>query len=120
MEELKKWIDTGKEIMIVESMPYEASYKKIHIPGAGPFLFPIPDMNQWDTKETAGKTQDDFIKLLGSDKNKTIVFYCGFAKCTWSHNGASRAVKLDYKNVYRHPGGIFACKGANYPVEKAE
>ena len=119
-EELKKWIDSGKDMVIVDTMPYEDSYKKIHVPGAVQFLFPIPDMNQWDINETEGKSQDDFIKLLGSDKDKPIVVYCGFVKCTRSHNGAAWAVKLGYKNVYRYSGGIFAWKGAKYPVEKAE
>ena len=119
-EELKKWIDSGKDMVIVDTMPYEDSYKKIHVPGAVQFLFPIPDMNQWDVNETDGKSQDDFIKLLGSDKDKPIVVYCGFVKCTRSHNGAAWAVKLGYKNVYRYSGGIFAWKGAKYPVEKAE
>jgi thiosulfate/3-mercaptopyruvate sulfurtransferase len=76
-------------------------------------------MNAWDTKETDGKTKEDYMKLLGSDKDATIVIYCGFVKCTRSHNGASWAVKLGYKNVYRYPGGIFAWLGAKYPVEKA-
>ena len=119
-EELKKWIDGGKDMVIVDTMPYKDSYKKIHVPGAVQFLFPIPDMNQWDINETDGKSQDDFIKLLGTDKDKPIVVYCGFVKCTRSHNGAAWAVKLGYKNVYRYSGGIFAWKGAKYPVEKAE
>lgn len=119
-EELKKWIDSGKDMVIVDTMPYEDSYKKIHVPGAVQFLFPIPDMIQWDINETDGKSQDDFIKLLGSDKDIPIVVYCGFVKCTRSHNGAAWAVKLGYQNVYRYSGGIFAWKGANYPVEKAE
>ncbi len=119
-EELKQWIDSGKDMVIVDTMPYEASYKKNHVPGAVQFLFPIPEMEQWDTNETGGKSKEDFITLLGSDKNKPIVIYCGFVKCTRSHNGAAWAVKLGYKNVYRYPGGIFAWKGADYPVEKAE
>ena len=117
-EELKKWIDSGKDMMIVDTMPYEDSYKKQHVPGAVQFLFPIPDMKEWDTKETDGKTMEDFNKLLGGDKDKPIVIYCGFVKCTRSHNGAAWAVKLGYKNVYRYPGGIFAWKGADFPVEK--
>jgi rhodanese-related sulfurtransferase len=30
------------------------------------------------------------------------------------------AKKLGYKNVYRFPGGIFAWKGAGYPIEKVQ
>ena len=119
-EELKKWIDSGKEMLIVDTMPYEDSYKKQHVPGAVQFLFPIPDMKEWDTKETAGKTLEDFKKLLGDNKERLIVIYCGFVKCTRSHNGAAWAVKLDYKNIYRYPGGIFAWKGADFTIEKAE
>ena len=67
-------------------------------------------------KETAGKTEQEFVQLLGPDKSKLIVIYCGFVKCTRSHNGAMWAVKNGYTNVYRHPGGVFAWKGAKYPT----
>ncbi|HUV78597.1 MAG TPA: rhodanese-like domain-containing protein, partial [Desulfobacterales bacterium] len=43
-EELKKWIDSGKDMVIVDTMPFEDSYKKGHVPGAVQFLFPIPEM----------------------------------------------------------------------------
>jgi rhodanese-related sulfurtransferase len=118
--ELKAWIDAGKDILIVDTMPFDASYKKAHVPGASQFLFPIPDMLTWDVKETDGKTEADFIQLLGADKNKTIVVYCGFVKCTRSHNGAAWAKKLGYRNVYRYPGGIYAWKGAGFKSEKTE
>jgi len=119
-EELKKWISSNKDMVIVDTMPYEASYRKNHVPGAVQFLFPIPEMDQWDTGETGGRTRDDFIKLLGSDRNRIIVVYCGFVKCARSHNGAAWAVKLGYRNVYRYPGGIFAWKGAKYPVGRVK
>jgi rhodanese-related sulfurtransferase len=119
-EELKKLIDSGKDILLIDTMPYEDSYKKSHIPGAEQFLFPIPPMETWDTKETDGKTQDDYAALLGPDKDKTIVVYCGFVKCTRSHNGAMWARRLGYTDVLRHPGGIFAWKGAEYPTESAK
>lgn len=118
--ELKKMIDEGKDMVIVDTMPYEDSYKKEHVPGAKQFLFPIPDMKEWDAKETSGKTQADFEALLGPDKDKPIVVYCGFVKCTRSHNGAVWAKKLGYRNVYRFPGGIFAWKGAGLPVEEVK
>ncbi|MBI4772654.1 MAG: rhodanese-like domain-containing protein [Deltaproteobacteria bacterium] len=119
-DELKKWMDEGKDMLMIDTMPYEDSYKKEHVPGAKQFLFPIPDMNAWDTKETGAKTQEDFIQLLGPDKDRLIVIYCGFVKCTRSHNGAAWALKLGYKNVVRYPGGIFAWKGAKYPMEAVE
>lgn len=115
--ELKGWIDAGRQMVIVDTMPYEDSYLKNHIPGAVQFLFPIPEMTAWESKETAGKSLDDYEKLLGPDKQKVIVVYCGFVKCTRSHNGAVWAKKLGYQNVYRHPGGIFAWKGAGYKSE---
>ena len=119
-EELKGMIDAGKDVLIIDTMPYEDSYKKNHIPGAKQFLFPIPDMNEWDAKETDGKSVEDFKALLGADLNRTIVIYCGFVKCTRSHNGAMWAKKLGYTNVLRHPGGIFAWKGAEYPVDSVK
>ena len=115
-EELKKWMDEGKEMLIIDTMPYEASYKKNHIPGAVQFLFPIPDMNEWDMKETDGKSVEEFKALLGDDLDRTLVFYCGFVKCTRSHNGAAWARKLGYTNVYRQPAGIKGWSQADLPV----
>ena len=113
--ELKKWIDEKKGMLIVDTMPYADSYKKQHIPGAVNFEFPIPEVTKLDDK-----TKSEFEKTLGPDKNRLLVFYCGFTKCTRSHNGAMWALKLGYKNVYRHPGGIKAWSEADYPVEKGK
>ena len=113
--ELKTWQDQKKDLLIVDTMPYEDSYKKQHIPGAVQIEFPIPEMTQLDEKKKA-----DLEKLLGPNKDRLIVFYCGFTKCTRSHNGAMWAVKLGYKNVYRYPGGIKAWDEADYPVEKVK
>ena len=118
--ELKKMIDAKQPMVIVDTMPYEDSYKKEHIPGAKQFLFPIPRMSKWDAKETGGKTEADYAALLGTDKNIPIVVYCGFVKCTRSDNGALWARKMGYTKVYRLPGGVFAWKGAKYPVESVK
>lgn len=117
--ELKDMIDAGKEILIVDTMPYK-HYKKIHVPGAKQFLFPIPEMGAWIAKETDGKSIKDYEALLGEDKHKSIIIYCGFVKCTRSHNGAMWAIKLGYKNVFRFSGGIYAWQGAKYKTEKVK
>ena len=40
--ELKQWIDSGKAMVIVDTMPYDASYKKQHVPTAvHSFCFPF-------------------------------------------------------------------------------
>lgn len=119
-EELKQMIDNKEDFLLIDTMPFEDSYKKNHIPGAEQFLFPIPEMASWDTTLTDNRSVDDFLSLLGDDRQRKIVFYCGFVKCTRSHNGALWAVKQGYTNVYRHPGGIFAWKGAGYEAEKVD
>lgn len=114
-EQLKQWIDGQQPMLIVDTMPQKASYDKHHIPGARPFEFPIKPLAQLDQA-----TRAKFLQLLGPDKGRRLVFYCGFPKCGRSHNGAMWAVKLGYTNVYRHPGGIVAWLEHDYPVQKAQ
>jgi len=114
-EELKGWIDQKKDMLIVDTMPYEDSYKKQHVPGAVQFEFPIPEVTNLDDK-----TKATYEKLLGPNKDRILVIYCGFTKCGRSHNGAMWATKLGYKNVYRYPGGIKAWMEADYQVEKVK
>ena len=114
-EELKAMLDKHDQMLIVDTMPLEDSYKKNHIPGAVQIEFPVEEMPQLDdAKKTA------LEKLLGPDKTRKIIFYCGFTKCGRSHNGAMWAKKLGYTNVYRYPGGIKAWMEADYPVAKGE
>ncbi|MBC7005925.1 rhodanese-like domain-containing protein [Photobacterium sp. BZF1] len=111
---VKALIEQDSNVMIIDAMPFKDSYRKEHIPSAKQFEFPIPDMPEWDPALTDQQSVEDFTKLLGEDKDKTLVFYCGFVKCGRSHNAAAWAVKLGYTNVYRYPGGIFAWKGAGF------
>ena len=67
-EELKGWIDQKKAMLIVDTMPFEDSYKKQHVPGAVQMEFPIPEMTQLDDKKKA-----DLEKLLGPNKDRLIV-----------------------------------------------
>lgn len=113
--ELKKWKDQGKKMLIIDTMPFEKSFKKNHIPGAVQFLFPIPEMTEITEEEKA-----KFVDLLGTDKGRTLVFYCGFTKCSRSHNGAMWAKKLGYSDVWRCPGGIVGWKEQGFPAEKVK
>ena len=113
--DLKAKLDAKEDILVVDTMPYEASYKKEHIPTALQFEFPIAEMTTIDHE-----MKRQYQEFLGQDKNKMIVVYCGFVKCGRSHNGAMWAVKLGYPNVYRCLGGIFGWKEAGYPVEAAK
>ena len=88
-EALKKLVDARADMIIIDAMPYEDSCKKAHISGAKQFLFPVTEMSEWDTKETGGKTNEDYATLLGPYKGKKIVAYCGFVKCGRSHNAAA-------------------------------
>lgn len=114
-DELKGWIDKKKDMLIIDTMPLEDSYKKNHIPGAVQFEFPIPEVTEMDDAKKAA-----FVKVLGDDKDRPLVFYCGFVKCTRSHNGAMWARKLGYTNVYRHPGGIKAWMEAGHQVASSK
>jgi thiosulfate/3-mercaptopyruvate sulfurtransferase len=114
-DDLKKWTGGKKDILIVDTMPFEASYKKQHIAGAVQIEFPIPEMKVMDDAKKA-----ELITILGPNKDRLIVFYCGFTECTRSHNAAMWALKLGYTNVYRFPGGIEGWSQAGYPVEAAK
>ena len=60
-------------------MIFEIAYCGGHIPGAVNFSFPkgvIMDSG-WDERLMEGKTPEDFKALLGSDKNRVLIFSCG-------------------------------------------
>jgi len=112
-QEFKVWLDQKKDMLIVDTMPAD-NFRKQHIPGAVNFEI----QRHPELTEMSDKMKTDFEKLLGPDKNRTIVFYCGFTDCERSHNAGMWAIKLGYKNVYRQPGGITGWLEAGYPVEK--
>jgi thiosulfate/3-mercaptopyruvate sulfurtransferase len=110
--ELKKILDSDEDFLLVDAMPAEDSYNKGHIARAVNFVFPKEVMDGWKDDAMGGRKQEDFQKILGDDKDRKIVFYCGFVKCARSHNAAICARDLGYTNAYRYPGGIYAWRGA--------
>ncbi|WP_323992890.1 rhodanese-like domain-containing protein [Aeromonas dhakensis] len=116
--ELKTRMDKGEALVIIDTMPFEDSYKKEHISGARNFAFvkEAKSGDDWSQIVEGSGTPEQLLALLGDDKTRPVVFYCGFVKCGRSHNGAAWAVTQGYQQVYRVPGGIFAWKGEGYPV----
>jgi len=111
-EDLNKWVSEKKDMIIVDTMPAD-NFAKGHIPGALNAELPKSGLADATDEQKAA-----FIKLLGDDKNKTIVVYCGFVGCARSDVAAVLAVKEGFKNVYRVPGGSIAWVEAKYAVEK--
>ena len=113
--ELKKLLDDGEAIVLVDAMPAD-SYAKEHIPGAKRFTFTKEKMAVWDDASADGKSQSDYEKVLG-DKGGRVIVYCGFVECLRSHNAARFARELGYTKVERYAGGIYAWKGAGHKTE---
>ncbi len=111
-EELNTWIGQKKDMIIIDTMPAD-SFAKGRIPGAVNAELPKTVM-----KDATDEQKAAFIKLLGADKSKTIVVYCGFVGCARSDLGAVIALEQGFTNVYRVPGGIVAWQEAKYNVEK--
>ena len=105
---VKKQIDSGTDMVIVDSRPKKPMYEKGHIPGA----LSIPD------------TQFDKLKdQLPGDKAKLLVFYCGGFKCKLSHKSAAKALAMGYTNVKVFAAGYPAWEevaGAASPVKSGK
>lgn len=117
-KELKTLLDSDKEIVLVDAMPKEESFDKGHLRGAVNFLFPKDVITEWNSDTMGSSTKEEYGKLLGDDKDKLVIVYCGFVKCARSHNAAVFAKELGFTNVKRYPGGIHAWRGAGNALEK--
>jgi rhodanese-related sulfurtransferase len=89
-EYVKKQMDGGNDMLLVDSRPKRAKFDKGHIPGA----VSIPDS---EFEQMTGQ--------LPQDKNKLLVFYCEGYQCKLSHKSAQRAISLGFTNVKVHSGG---------------
>lgn len=87
---LRKLMDEGAPMTLIDSRPKERKYDKGHIPGA----ISLPD--------------SQFEKLSGllpSDKNAPLYFYCEGLSCKLSSDSAAKAVRLGYTKVRVVPEG---------------
>jgi len=111
-EDLNTMIESGDDMIIIDTMPGDF-YAKGHVPNALNAVMPKTGL-----ADATDAEKEAFAALLGEDKTKTIVIYCGFTACGRSDAGASYAVELGYENVYRYPGGIIGWRDAGLAEEK--
>lgn len=100
--DLKKAIEAGEVILL--DVNGTKSYTKGHIPGAIDFR----------------ANEENIAQLLGDDKSKLVVAYCGGPKCEAYQAGAEAAEKAGFTNVQHLSAGISGWIGANQPIESAE
>ena len=111
-DELKKWLDEGRKLTIISSLPAKEDLEFGILPGAVNGAMPKGE------KELTPADRENILKAAGSDKDRTIVVYCGFVACRRSHIGARILVENGFTNVYRYPAGIVGWKESGYPVVK--
>jgi thiosulfate/3-mercaptopyruvate sulfurtransferase len=111
-EELKKWIDEEKKAIIISALPADEDKAYGTLPKAVNGAMPKTE------KELTQSDKDNLLKAAGSDKEQTIVIYCGFVACRRSHIGAKFLVENGFQNVYRYPGGITGWAEMGYPLTK--
>lgn len=111
-DELKKWLDEGKPMTILSSLPAEDDKSFGTLPGAVNAAMPKTE------KDLTPADTERFLKATGTDKERTLVVYCGFVACRRSHIGAKLLVDNGFKNVYRYPAGIAGWGEAGYPLKK--
>lgn len=111
-DELKKWIDEGKALTIISTLPAEDDKAMGTIPSAVNGVMPKTE-KELTPAETAA-----LLKVAGADKDKTVVLYCGFVACRRSHIGAKILVDNGFRNVFRYTGGIVGWQEMGYPLTK--
>jgi thiosulfate/3-mercaptopyruvate sulfurtransferase len=111
-DELKKWLDEGKRLTIISTLPVADDREFGILPNAVNGAMPKSE------KELTPTDRDNLIKVAGVEKEKTVVVYCGFVACRRSHIGAKILVENGFKNVYRYPAGVTGWDESGYPLTK--
>jgi len=88
---VKKLLDTGEKVVIVDARPKARQYDKGHLPNAISLSY----------------TEFDKVaaERLPADKATPLVFYCGGYACPLSDKSARKAMELGYTNVKTYPAG---------------
>jgi len=103
-EDLKKKLDSGESLQLLDVRGKECCYDNGHIPGA--ISMPLNELEERAPKEL--------------DKSKPVVVYCGSFTCTLSPRAAHLLeTHLGFKDVADYEGGIKDWAEAGYRVEKS-
>ena len=100
--ELEKAIKEDKVILL--DVNGSSSYAKGHIPGAIDFR----------------ANQEKVVELLGKNKDKLVVAYCGGPSCSAYQAGAKAAEKAGFTKIKHLSAGISGWLQAGKPTEKAD
>ncbi len=111
-DELKKWLDEGRKMTIISSLPAGDDKQFGTLPSAVNGFMPKTE------KEVTAIDKANLLKAAGSDKEKTMVVYCGFVACRRSHIAAKILVENGFQSVYRYPAGITGWQEMGFPLAK--
>ena len=102
LEDLKKAMEEKKVVLL--DVNGSKSYAKGHIPGAIDYR----------------GNEKDIAKLLGEDKNRLVVAYCGGPSCSAYMAAADAVKKLGFTNVVHFSPGISGWIGAGEETGQVE
>jgi rhodanese-related sulfurtransferase len=101
-EELKGMVDSRVDTFVVIDARNPEEYREVHIPGA----INVPQ-----------KKFDKYKKLLPTDKNTLLVFYCNGVKCGKSKKAAKLAAEEGYAHIKVFAQGMPVWEEMNYPIK---
>lgn len=111
-EELKKWLDEGRKLTIISSLPEAEDRSFGTLPGALNAAMPKGE------KDLTPEDKERLLRVAGTDKDTPLVIYCGFVACRRSHIGAKLLIDNGFKNVFRYPAGITGWNESGYLLVK--
>lgn len=107
-EELKSWMDEGKDFVLIDALSPE-SYAKSHLPGA----INVRGRGIDDDPEGYAERVREQVPDMGT----TIVVYCRSFTCQLSTKTSRALVNAGFTNVYDFEGGLADWIEAGYPLE---
>lgn len=101
LAEFRRLYDSEERFSLIDVRP-KASYDYRHIKGARSLF--------------VARAQPEKIKRILSNKEQTIVVYCGNPRCPMSQHAAQMLKFLGYKNVMNYKGGLEEWSRNGLPV----